>query len=79
MDAADGPATAGSAVAWSVAPTISTNVHLRRAIIPAAIGNGFIWTFGPRELVIPLSGGLLLWNHGAGAGSISDYYIQWEE
>lgn len=78
-DAADGAATGGVAVAWSAAPTISTNPYLRRMVIPAAIGNGFIWSFGPGELVVPMSAGILLWNFNSAAGSAMDFYIAWDE
>lgn len=79
-DPAEPAATGTIAVAWSVAPTISGSpLYLKKIVVPAAIGNGFIWTFGPNDLVVPVSAGLLLWNFGAGAGSISNGYIVWEE
>lgn len=61
MDTGDPVATVTSALAWGTAPTAPTN-FLRRAGLAAAVGNGIIWTFGPRELVIPVSSSLVLWN-----------------
>jgi len=51
----------GTAVAWSVAPTVPT-VFFRRSYIPATIGAGIIWTF-PRGLVLAAAGASLVqWN-----------------
>ena len=52
---------------------------VRKAALPAAIGNGIIWTFSDRGLVIPVSSSLLIWNWGAGANSVLNGYIEWEE
>ena len=79
VDAADAAATALLGTAWSGAPAVSTNVPLRKAALPAAIGNGIIWTFSDRGLVIPVSSSLLIWNWGAGANSVLNGYIEWEE
>jgi hypothetical protein len=79
VDPADAAATASIGTAWSVAPAVSTNVPIRKAMIPAAIGNGIIWTFSDRGLVVPVSSSLLLWNYGAGANSVLNGYIEWEE
>jgi len=79
-DPADPAATGLTAVAWSVAPTvIATPIYLRRFDAPATIGNGIIWTFGGRGLVVPVSSSLLLWNIGAGAGPLLDVVFVWEE
>jgi hypothetical protein len=77
-DPAEPAATGTTAVAWSVAGTVGST-YLRKMAIPAAIGNGLIWTFGPNDLIIPVSGGVFLWNFGAGAGSICNGYFVWEE
>lgn len=78
-DPADPAATALLGSVWSAAPTISTNVYHRRILLPATIGAGVIWTFGPRDLVVPVSSSLLLWNFGAGANAALDLYIDFEE
>lgn len=70
--------TGTTAVAWSVAPTPSGN-YMRRTIVDATIGHGFVWTFDPFELIIPPTKGLLIWNPGAGAGSVCHGYIEWDE
>ena len=79
VDPADAAATASVGTAWSVAPAISTNVPLRKAALPAAIGNGIIWQFSERGLVIPVSSSLLLWNYGAAANSVINGYFEWDE
>lgn len=79
VDPADAASSASMGTAWSVAPTVSTNVPLRKITLPAAIGNGLIWTFGERELVVSVSSSLLVWNFGASAGSVLNGYMVWEE
>lgn len=77
--AGDSAAPAGTgtvAVAWGTGPTVPTN-FLRRAALPAAIGNGMIWTFGPGELVVPVSSSLILWN--LGTNSVLDVYVSIDE
>lgn len=81
---AQDPAMPASSVnldtAWSTAPTISTNVPLRKVTIPAVIGAGVIWTWPSGSgLVIPVSSYLVLWNFGGSAGSVLNMYVVWEE
>lgn len=78
VDAADAAATGTVGTAWSAAGTIGSN-YLRKITLPAAIGNGIIWTFGERDLVVPVSSCLFLWNFGAAAGSVLNGYIVWDE
>jgi hypothetical protein len=61
QDAGAPTGTVTSALAWGTGPTVPTN-FLRRAGLPGAVGNGIVWTFGPTDLVIPVSGSLVLWN-----------------
>ncbi len=77
-DASDTAAVTSVDTAWSVAPTVSTNVFLKRYVAPATAGSGVIWTF-PSGLVVPVSGSLLLWNYGASAGSALSVTFTWEE
>jgi hypothetical protein len=49
-----------SALAWATGPTAPAQ-FLRRIGLPAAIGNGVIWTW-PAGLVIPVSSSIVLWN-----------------
>ena len=79
VDPADAAATASVGTAWSVAPAVSTNVPLRKAQLPAAVGNGIIWQFSDRGLVVPVSSSLLLWNFGGTTNSVINGYIEWEE
>lgn len=65
--------------AWSTAPTIGSN-YLRKAVLPATIGAGIIWTWPNGDgLVVPVSAWLVLWNFGAAAGSACTAYIVYEE
>lgn len=50
-----------SALAWSVAATLAATA-LRRLSLPATIGAGIIWTWGPRGLLIPKGGSIMLAN-----------------
>lgn len=70
---ADPAGLSGSAVAWSVAPTVPAQ-FLRRISLPATIGAGVIWTF-PRGLVLAASGTLLLWNLAANSASTNFWAV----
>lgn len=75
-DPTDPAGTVNVDTAWSTVPTIGT-VFLRKFTVPAVIGNGVIWTWNPgEELIINLSSYLVLWNFGAGAGSVLNGYIK---
>jgi len=60
-DPADTAPGARAAVAWGTGPTAPAN-FLRLVNLPAAIGAGIIWTFGPKGLVIAAASSLVLWN-----------------
>lgn len=77
-DPADSAATSLIGTAWSVAPA-STAVPLRRAVLPANIGAGIIWTFGYGDMVIPGSGSLVVMNRGAAAAGIMSFYVVLDE
>jgi len=66
-DPGDPAGVSGSAVAWSVAPTIPAQFH-RRVQWPATLGLGIIWTF-PRGLVLATSASLLVWNLATNSAS----------
>jgi hypothetical protein len=68
-DPGDGSPQAKTAVAWGTGPTVPAN-FLRCVNLPAAIGAGIIWTFGPKGLVIPASGSLVLWNLQANSAAL---------
>ena len=59
-------------------PTITANTYLRKAVLPATIGAGVIWTF-PQGLVVPVSSGLLLWNFGGSTGPAVEGYWTYDE
>lgn len=76
----DAASTVNVDTAWSTAPTIGTNVFLRRITVPAVIGNGVIWTWDlGAELELNVSSYVVLWNFGAAAGSILSGYVKWLE
>jgi hypothetical protein len=61
---------------WSTAPTAPTQL-LRRIGLPAAIGNGMVFTWGERGLRIKQNTSLVIWN--LAASSVASIYIVWEE
>ncbi|MCA1569795.1 MAG: hypothetical protein LC798_05620 [Chloroflexi bacterium] len=68
--------------AFTVAPTLAaTPIYLRKIVLPATIGAGVIWTFGPGELWA--SNGattmLALWNFGAGTAAALEVYVRIDE
>ena len=78
------PQSAASTVnldsAWSTAPTIGSNVYLRRFQLPASAGAGFIWTWPESApLVIAVSSWLVLWNFGGSSNAAADLYVKWFE
>lgn len=60
-DPGDAACLSSIATAWTTAPTVPTD-FLRRCEMQASASAGIVWTFGPRELVIPASSSLVLWN-----------------
>lgn len=78
LDPADTVAAAGQgAVAWGTGPTVPPQ-FLARIGFPAAIGNGWIWTFDPgSELVVPLSGSIVVWN--LATNGVADVTWTWWE
>jgi hypothetical protein len=81
QDAADAVGTTTTAVAWGTGPTVPAN-FLRVVALPAAIGNGIIWTFGPNELVIGAALGaaaavnsLVIWNITANSAVLDVYCV----
>jgi hypothetical protein len=60
---------------WTTPPTAPTQ-FFRRIGLPAAIGNGLIWTW-PKGLRVKQSTSLVLWN--ITASSVASIYFCWEE
>lgn len=73
-----------TAVAWGTGPTVPAQ-FLRAASLPAAIGNGIIWTFGVNEFVVgPIQGAaaavnsFVIWNLATNSAA-TDIYVVCEE
>lgn len=75
-DAGDPAATVNTALAWATPPTVPLQ-FFRRASLEAKVGAGIIWTFAPPGLIIPISGGLVLWNITAVA--LADIWVVVDE
>ncbi len=64
----------GTAVAWSVAPTVPA-VFFRRIFLPATIGAGIIFTF-PRGLSLAAAGASLVqWNIAASSANTNVHVV----
>lgn len=64
--------------AITTTPTVTANTYLRKAVLPATIGAGIIWTF-PMGLIVPVSAGILLWNLGVATGPAVEGYWTFDE
>ena len=73
-------ATCNLDTAWSAAATIGS-IYLRKIVLPATIGAGIIWTFGPGELWAAngATSQLLLWNFGAATAAALEVYVAIDE
>jgi hypothetical protein len=78
-EVADAASTALLDTAWSTAPTIGTNVFLRKSNLANVQGAYDVWTFQPQALPLAVSSYLVLWNYGSGAGSALDVTVVYEE
>jgi hypothetical protein len=80
-DPADGAVSAALGTAWvTLRPTV-TGGAFRRTSVPLALGNGVIFDFTSRPIVVPVSGGLcgvILNASGATVGTHGGYVV-WEE
>jgi hypothetical protein len=79
----DGPAgTCNIDTAFSAQPTIAGSpIYLRKIVLPASIGAGIIWTFGPNELWASSGAttSLVLWNFGSGTAAALEVYVVIDE
>lgn len=78
-DTTDAAATALLDTAWSTAPTIGTNVFLRKSNLANVQGAYDIWTFQPQTLPMAQNTFLVLWNYGGATGSALDVTFVYEE
>jgi hypothetical protein len=69
----DPAGVSGCAVAWSVGPTVPTQMF-RRVSLPATAGSGVIWTF-PRGLTLAASGTMLIWNLATNSNSMNAWWV----
>jgi hypothetical protein len=80
-DTADGAAASLLGTAWvTLRPTV-TGGPFRRTMVPLAIGNGVVFDFTNRGLIVPVSAGLcgvILNASGATVGTHGGY-VTWEE
>lgn len=80
-DTGDGAASALLGTAWvTLRPTVTGGAG-RRTMVPLAVGNGVIFDFTTRPLVVPVSAGLcgvILNASGATVGTHGGY-VTWEE
>lgn len=80
-DPADGAASVVLETAWATTrPTVTGGAGARTGI-PLAIGNGAVWDFTNRGLIVPVSSGLcvvMLNASGATTGTHGGYVV-WEE
>lgn len=80
-DVADGAASATLETAWATTRPTVTGGAFRRAMVPLAIGNGVLFDFTNRGIIVPVSAGLcgvVLNASGATTGTHGGYVV-WEE
>lgn len=80
-DIADGANAAVLETAWATARPTVTGGAGRRGAIPLALGNGFLFDFTNRALIVPVSAGLCLVNRVASGATLGTFggYVTWEE
>lgn len=80
-DTSDPAGTSLVDTAWTTPATITAANRMRRFQLPATIGAGLVWVFQnglwvknatPTDI-------LVVWNEGAGAGSVLNGHAAWEE
>lgn len=80
-DPADGAASAALGTAWvTLRPTV-TGGAFRRSSVPLAIGNGVVFDFTNRGIIVPVSAGfcgVIINASGATVGTHGGYVV-WEE
>ena len=80
-DVADGGPSAVLETAWATTRPTVTGGSFGRGVVPLALGNGFLFDFTNRPLVVPLSAGLcgLIRNAtGATVGAFGGH-VRWRE
>lgn len=80
-DPADGANSVVLETAWATARPTVTGGAFRRTMVPLAVGNGVVWDFTNRPLIVPVSAGLcgvMINASGATTGTHGGYVV-WEE
>lgn len=80
-DPADGANSVVLETAWATTRPTVTGGAFRRTMVPNTIGNGVVWDFTNRPLVVPVSAGLcgvMINASGATTGTHGGYVV-WEE
>ncbi len=80
-DPSDAAAASSLETAWATTrPTVTGGVF-RRTMVPNAIGNGVVWDFTNRPLMVPVSSGLCVMIANASGATTGTHggYIVWED
>lgn len=80
-DPADGTNATTLETAWATTRPTVTGGSGRRTMVPNTIGNGVIWDFTNRPLVVPVSTGLCVVMVNASGATTGTHggYVVWEE
>lgn len=81
-DAGDGTAATGLETAWATTrPTVITAAGGRKAAVANTIGNGVIFDFTNRGVLVPVSSGLCIVMLNASGATVGQHggYVVWEE
>jgi hypothetical protein len=80
-DQAEGAASCVLETAWATTRPTVTGGAFRRAMVPLAVGNGVLFDFTNRGIVVPLSAGLCGVVINASGATLGTYggHVVWEE
>lgn len=80
-DPADPAAASLLETAWATTRPTVTGGSFRRTMVPLAIGNGVVWDFTNRPLVVPISSGLCGVVINASGTTVGTHggYVVWED
>ncbi len=80
-DAAEGAAASSLETAWATTRPTVTGGAFRRAMVANTIGNGVIFDFTNRPLLVPVSGGLcgVMLNASGATAGVHGGYVVWED
>lgn len=80
-DPADGANSVVLETAWATNRPTVTGGAFRRAMVPSAVGNGVVWDFTNRGILVPVSAGLCGVIINASGTTVGTHggYVVWEE